>query len=429
MDEQIPVASEAWINAWLDENWSGELTLGEWWQRLATDQLAFPMWPKPWGRAWSKDQLALRDRIFVERGILAPPVGLGTMMGGPVVLEFGTAEQQDRWLPDLINGSELWCQMFSEPDAGSDLAGLSTTAEKDGDEWVVNGQKVWTSLAPMAQRAMLVARTDWDLPKHRGLSYFILDMDTPGIVCRPLRQMNGESHFNEVFLTDVRIPDGDLLGGLNNGWAVAVSTLAHERRNVPSVRTDVPRPSPGPKANNVSLRVSDILSTVVPTARSTEEAGTAVALIELAGLVGRRDETIVRSWLAQQHIYDTLRGLTQTRFREEAKARGGTPGPESSVIKLARTQAMRHAQRLAFELLGSWGTLMSGQLQQHKPLIDFCLTVPSKSIAGGSDEIQRNLIAERALGLPKDPGIDTTSPFRDVPRGNTSHSVNKGFTK
>jgi alkylation response protein AidB-like acyl-CoA dehydrogenase len=406
------------VRAWLEAQWAPGLTLREWWGNLHAARLAFPTWPAPFGRGWDDDQLAERDAAMVELGALAPPVGLGTMMGGPITLEFGTSEQQERFLPLLADGTHMWCQMFSEPGAGSDLAGLTTTAVRDGDEWVVNGQKVWTSGARNADRGMLIARTDWDAPKHRGLTYFLLDMDTPGIEIRPIVQMNGESHFNEVFFTDVRIPDGDRLGGVGDGWAVAVSTLAHERRNVPAVRTDVPRPNAGERGGNLDRPCRGFIEAHAQGQNvGAEEAGSSSALIDLARAVGRSDDPVIRDRLAQLHIYERLRVLTRART-EAAKEAGRAPGPESSIAKLARTRSMTLARDLAMDLLGARGTLLDGSsLAAHRATINFVLTVPSKSIAGGTDEVQRNLIGERSLGLPKEPSDHATLPFRDTLHG------------
>jgi alkylation response protein AidB-like acyl-CoA dehydrogenase len=404
------------VVAWTDDNWDPDLSLGEWWRRLADAHLAFPTWPSPYGRDWTEDQLAQRDAVFVERGALAPPVGLGTMMGGPIVTEFGTPQQLARFLPGLADGTRMWCQLFSEPGAGSDLAGLTTTAVRDGDEWVVNGQKVWTSGATVADRGMLVARTDWDAPKHRGLTYFLLDMTTPGIDVRPIHQMNGESHFNEVFFDNVRIPDADRLGGEGDGWAVTVSTLAHERRNVPAVRTDVPRPGAGERSGNLDRSCRSFLDAHAGGAVAAEEAGSAETLIELARAVGKADDPVTRDRLAQLHIYERLRVLTRQRV-DVAKEMGRAPGPETSVAKLARTRSMTFARDLAMELLGANGMLLDGPLPRHGAITSFVLTVPSKSIAGGTDEVQRNLVGERALGLPKEPGDHARLPFRDVQHG------------
>jgi alkylation response protein AidB-like acyl-CoA dehydrogenase len=404
------------LEPWVDDNWDPELTLRDWWGRLASVRLAFPTWPSPHGLDWTDEQLARRDELLVRRGALAPPVGLGTMMGGPIVAEFGTAEQMSRFLPGLMDGTQMWCQLFSEPGAGSDLAGLTTTAVRDGDEWVVNGQKVWTSGATVADRGMLVARTDWDVPKHRGLTYFLLDMSTQGIEVRPIHQMNGESHFNEVFFDDVRIPDGDRLGGVGDGWAVTVSTLGHERRNVPAVRTDVPRPAAGERSSNLDRTCRSFLEAYAGGQIAAEEAGSSETLIELARHTGRDSDPVIRDRLAQLHIYERLRTLTRERV-DVAKEMGRSPGPESSVAKLARTRSMTFARDLAMELLGPSGMLVDGDLPRHRSIISFVLTVPSKSIAGGTDEVQRNLVGERALGLPKEPGDHARVPFRDVLHG------------
>ncbi|MGI9595427.1 MAG: acyl-CoA dehydrogenase family protein, partial [Acidimicrobiales bacterium] len=218
------------VRSWLAANWDPDLTVREWWSLLADAGWQFPTWPEGLGgRALTAAEGRAVSAEVVEAGALGPPFSLGQVMGGPVVIQQGSDEQRARLVPELAKGAEAWCQFFSEPEAGSDLAGLRTNAEKDGDEWVINGQKVWTSGALAAHRGMLVARSSWDVPKHRGLSYFIIDVDQPGIEIRPLRQMNGQAHFNEVFFTDARVSDDNLIGGEGNGWASAVATLAFER--------------------------------------------------------------------------------------------------------------------------------------------------------------------------------------------------------
>ncbi|MGH8997738.1 MAG: acyl-CoA dehydrogenase family protein, partial [Acidimicrobiales bacterium] len=208
----------------VEENWDLDLTVGGWWERLARSGLGFPTWPTEWfGRGLDNEALGVVDSVFREQRVLGAPGGLGQTMGGPVLMRHGDRAQQERYLFALASGQESWCQFFSEPGSGSDLASAQTRAVRDGDEWVVNGQKVWTSGAMTADRGMLVARVDMDAPKHRGLGYFVIPVEQPGIEVRPLKQMTGESHFNEVFFTDARVADADLVGRAGDGWAAAVT--------------------------------------------------------------------------------------------------------------------------------------------------------------------------------------------------------------
>jgi alkylation response protein AidB-like acyl-CoA dehydrogenase len=225
------VASE--VRAWLASNWDPDLTLAEWWERLADSGWAVPTWPEEWlGRGLTRDLAAVVAKEIRDAGAIGPPAGLGLMLAGPTIVAHGSEEQKRRYLRPIVTGQEAWCQLFSEPGAGSDLASLQCRAVKDGDEWVVNGQKVWTSGAHVADLGMLLARTDVDVPKHRGISYFAIEMDQPGVDVRPLREMTGRALFNEVFLTDARVHDDALIGGLNNGWMGAMTTLANERASL-----------------------------------------------------------------------------------------------------------------------------------------------------------------------------------------------------
>jgi len=255
------VAHEA--RAWLEENWSDDLTLREWWNRLAGDGWAFPSWPPGHGgRGLAGDDARDVSQAIAAAGAVGPPGGLGQMMGGPVIIEHGTDEQRARWLFPLASGLESWCQLFSEPGAGSDLASLQTRAVRDGDVWIVNGQKVWTSGARTADRGMLVARTDPDAPKHKGITYFIIDMEQPGIEVRPLRQMDGGSTFNEVFFSDAVVPHADLVGSPSNGWVVAVSTLAYERQGLGGggVPRMLPVGAPGERNGSLDRKLSELIA-------------------------------------------------------------------------------------------------------------------------------------------------------------------------
>jgi len=218
------------VTAWLEENWDPDLTVEEWWDRLGRSGWAVPTWPVEWyGKGLSRSEGVRVMQTISAFGALGAPGGLGTLLAGPTIAVHGTEDQKERYLLDIATGKKAWCQLFSEPGAGSDLAGLNTRAELDGDEWVVNGQKVWTSGGHWSDLGILLARTDPDVPKHQGITYFALDMHQPGVEIRPLRELTGRAMFNEVFLTDVRVPDDAAIGGINNGWAVANTTLMFER--------------------------------------------------------------------------------------------------------------------------------------------------------------------------------------------------------
>src|SRR4051795_7063403 len=218
------------LHEWLEKNWDADMTVGEWWELLGDSGWAAPTWPVEWyGKGLSREESVRVQRAIGDFGALGAPGGLGLLLAGPTIVDHGTDEQKERYLRDIVTGQKAWCQLFSEPQAGSDLAGLQTRGVQDGEEWIVNGQKVWTSGGHVADLGMLIARTDADVPKHQGITYFALDMHQPGVEVRPLREMTGRALFNEVFLTDARVPEDAMIGGKNNGWAVANTTLSHER--------------------------------------------------------------------------------------------------------------------------------------------------------------------------------------------------------
>src|SRR6202140_3338089 len=223
------------LKTWLHDNWDPDLTVREWWQRLGESGWAAPTWPVEWyGKGLSRPEGLQVQRIIREFGALGPPGGLGLLPAGPTIIVQGTEEQKRRYLPGIVTGAEGWCQLFREPQAGSDLAGLQTRALKDGDEWIVNGQKVWTSGGQYADLGMLLARTDPEVPKHQGISYFAFEMLQDGVDVRPLKEMTGHALFNEVFITHCRVADSALIGGVNNGWAAANTTLMNERAGLGS---------------------------------------------------------------------------------------------------------------------------------------------------------------------------------------------------
>ena len=317
---------------------------------------------------------------------MANPIGHG--MGAPTVLTHGSAKQHDRYLRPLFTGEEVWCQLFSEPGAGSDVASLSTRAERDGDEWVVNGQKVWTSLAHHARWGMLLARTDPNQPKHKGLTYFVVDMQAPGVEVRPLRQATGDAEFNEVYFTNVRIPDEERLGEVGEGWRVSLTTLMNERV---SLGGNAPPRGTGVIAGAVKLW--------------NERGGTAV----------QRDR------LAQLWIEAEVLRLTNLRAAGVRKA--GTPGPEGSVGKLISAELNKKVAEFCVDLMGMDGVLY-GSYEMRRSFNSFdnsstqrwFLRSRANSIEGGTSEIMRNILGERVLGLPGDVRVDKDRPWTEVPR-------------
>jgi alkylation response protein AidB-like acyl-CoA dehydrogenase len=320
----------------------------------------------------------------VEAGFATPDghetFAVTTHLVAPTIRLFGTAEQQARFVRRFLRADELCCQLFSEPGAGSDLAGLATSAKRDGDDWVISGQKVWSSGAQFAGWGELIARTDPGVPKHAGMTAFLIPLDAPGVEIRPIRQMSGGSSFNEVFLTDVRVPDDLRLGAVGQGWKVALTTLGFER---------------GGSGNR-------------------GVGGSWERLLSLAGWLGRTGDPVVRQQLASVYIHQQVRRMNAARVAA-ATAAGQPPGPEGSIGKLLWVAGMTEIGQVAASLLGprliadtgEWGTFAWN---------DHVLGAPGYRIAGGSDEIQRNIIAERVLGLPGDVRVDRDLPWREIPR-------------
>jgi alkylation response protein AidB-like acyl-CoA dehydrogenase len=315
------------------------------------------------------------------------PIGYG--MGAPTVEAHGSEAQKQRYLRPLFTGEEVWCQLFSEPGAGSDVASLSTRAVRDGDEWVVNGQKVWTTLAHLARFGMLVARTDPEQEKHKGLTYFVVDMHAPGVDVRPLRQMTGEAEFNEVYFTDVRIPDGERLGGVGEGWRVSITTLMNERVSI---------------GGNVTPRNGGPIG-------------------EALRLWGQRSDKnpVLRDRLMQLWVEAEAARLTNIRASQNRQK--GTPGPEGSTGKLVSAELNKKIYNLCLDLLGSEGMLYGSYdmirpdvAGQAKTIQQAFLRARANSIEGGTSEIMRNILGERVLGLPGDVRVDKDRPWSEVPR-------------
>jgi alkylation response protein AidB-like acyl-CoA dehydrogenase len=402
--------------AWLRQHWDPDLSVRDWWALLAESGWGFPTWPKEWfGRGMRSEQAAAVREAFLEVGAIGPPGSLGQRLGGPTLLTHATHDQLQQFLPELAFGREYWCQFFSEPGAGSDLAGLQTRAVRDGDEWIVNGQKVWTSGAQYADRGMLLARTDPDVPKHAGLTYFIIDIDQPGIEVRPLHQMNDAHGFNEVFFTDARVSNDRVIGKLGAGWSVALTTLMYERAG-----GGIPSAHPGKRLQMLDARAGDVAS---GRTRAEREgiglASIAPAVIEVARGLERTEDPVTRQRLAELHALDEVNRLSGLRS-SSARRTGEGPGPVGSVTKIARSNLSRLAREVGMEVLGANGMLVGSETPGGGRLQHVALSSPSSSIAGGTDEIQHNIIGERVLGLPKEPRQDTTVPFRELKTGTQS---------
>ncbi|MGV9504181.1 acyl-CoA dehydrogenase family protein [Streptomyces tendae] len=318
-------------------------------------------------------------------------IGIGLGMAAPTILQYGTEEQRRRLLRPLWTGEEVWCQLFSEPGAGSDLAALGTRAVRDGEDWVVNGQKVWTSSAHLARWAILIARTDPDVPKHRGITYFVCDMTDPGVEVRPLRQITGEAEFNEVFLTDVRIPDSRRLGEIGDGWRVAQTTLNNERVAIGG--TPIPREG-------------GMIGKAAATWRERPELRTHDLHQRLLGL-----------WVEAE-----VARLTGVRLRQQLAA--GQPGPEGAGMKLNFARLNQETSGLEVELLGEEGLLYDDWTMRRPELVDFTgrdagyryLRSKGNSIEGGTSEVLLNIVAERVLGLPAEPRTDKDVAWKDLAR-------------
>jgi alkylation response protein AidB-like acyl-CoA dehydrogenase len=415
-DSNAPIRAE--LAAWLADNWDPDLTVGEWWERLADAGWATPTWPEEWmGRGLARDAGVVVAGELKKAGALGPPAGLGLLLAGPTIVAHGTDEQKQRYLPAIAKGQEAWCQLFSEPGAGSDLASLQCKAVKDGEEWIVNGQKVWTSGGQYADQGMLIARTDPDVPKHAGISYFAIDMHQPGIDVRPLKEMTGRALFNEVFLDDARVPDAALIGGLNKGWGAAMTTLANERAGLGGGGTGAASAAvPGTVMGHLEMRAGDFV-------KAGSSAGMAMGgrsldfLQHLAGELGKLDDPSIRQRLMDLYTLDQISKWSVQRAKANKAAKGGRPGAEANIAKLTMSKMMRLSRDIGLDVLGPYGTVMGDVSPGGGMLQEIALFAPAVSIYGGSDEVQKNIIGERVLGLPKEPNDDKVTAFKDLKVG------------
>jgi alkylation response protein AidB-like acyl-CoA dehydrogenase len=405
------------VRAWLEANWDPEASLIDWRTRLADSGWGCPSWPAEWcGRSLASSTADVVAEELARVGAVGLPEGVGMHLAAPTILEHGTDDIKNRFLRPTVTGEITWCQLFSEPGAGSDLAGLTTTAQWAEDEWIVNGQKVWNTSAGHADFGLLLARTDWDVPKHRGITYFAIPMNQPGIEVRPLRQMNGHASFNEVFLTDARVPVTNMIGDVGHGWAVALTTLAHERRLAAMIGAHrIPGDVTGrawEEAKAEHARVS------TPYLWYPQRAGRVDLVIDRARATGRNSDPVVRQEIAR--LIATAWSARWTAQRAGvARALGRPPGPEGSLGKLSSSNIARSASRVHALIAGASGMLSGSDAPLAGIITEVFVSVPAVSIAGGTDEIQRNILGERILGLPREPDPARQAPFRQTPNNLT----------
>ena len=409
-DDQLRVETRRWVA----ENWDVGLTVRQWWQRLTDSGFGYPTWPRDWfGLGLSTAAAAVVLDELGQAGVLGPPEGAGPSMAVPMLLHFGTEEQKQRWIKPLAYGEEYWAQFFSEPGAGSDLASVQTRAVRDGDQWIVNGQKVWNSCTLFANRALVVARTDIDVPKHKGLGFFVVDLEQPGVDVRPIKQMNGRAEFNEAFLTDVKVPDANRIGAPDAGWNVAMTVLGHERANYAGGGgKGLRRFEGGAKFGNLDRTLRDLLAAQRPYANMANalKIGSLDQIVALARAYGRTNDPHIRQRIASLHCLSEA--LRLTALRGQAADRAGRDGTgESSIAYLGGVLTVRRYRDLVADIAGPAAML------DDTDVAETITTAPAHGIQGGSEQIQRNVIGERLLGLPREPQVDRDMPFRDIKVG------------
>lgn len=384
-DDQI----RAEVRAWLAENWDPALDRGEWSRRVFDAGWSAPSWEPQWGgRGLTDGQSRIVAQEFVAVGARGSGMDRSDLLAC-TLHDLGSEEQKRRLIPPSVRGETRWCLLYSEPGAGSDLAGLRTRADRDGGDWVVNGQKVWTSFAKTADYGLLVARTDWDVPKHKGISFFIFPMRQPGVEVRPIHQITGESEFNEVFITDARVPHANLVGEPGGGWSVLQSALAYERR---------------------------LMGDLARTSRSSRDLKPdADSLIGMARSAGRLTDSFIRQEIARVEAYAAVnrwntRRAKATRDRVEAATL-------MALGKIAMSRILHETAAVQTEIVGP-ESMLAGPDNPVGDAVTFrTLNAYFTSIGGGTDQIQRNIVGERVLGLPKEPEPFKDAPFRDLPTG------------
>jgi alkylation response protein AidB-like acyl-CoA dehydrogenase len=407
------------VNAFVDEVWDLDMTVADWWERLVNAGLCQPAWPvAAGGGGRTNGEARTILGALAKRGVVGPPLGhVAATLAAPTLLQHGTPEQIASLVRDIARGRTSWCQLFSEPGSGSDLASVGARAERDGDEWVITGQKVWNSAADQADLGMLLVRTDPDQPKHRGMSYFVVDMDQPGVEARPLTMMNGTSGFCEVFLTEARVRADAMVGDLNDGWRVAQTTLLHERNMTAGGGIAGFHPArSGVAHGDLERTVGEIVERSKRSAarrRSPIRAGAvpATVMIDLAREHGKTVEAVTRQDLASYYTQVKVNGWTMRRI---AAAGGRLTGADGSIAKLTTSRICQVSRDLSYRIVGAPLMLSGPDSPMGGDLQSVNLASPGTRIGGGTDEIQLSLLGERGLGLPREPGDDRDVPYRDL---------------
>ncbi|HEV7525112.1 MAG TPA: acyl-CoA dehydrogenase family protein [Acidimicrobiia bacterium] len=407
-----PEDVRAEVKAWLEENWNPDLTVAQWWDILARSGYAAPTFPEDaWGKGWPRDLANVVNEAIAEHGAIGPPAGLGYLLTAPTLVAHGTESQKQVDLLRILNGQDAWCQLFSEPGAGSDLASLGTKAVLDGDEWIITGQKVWTSTAQLCNLGMLIARTAPELPKHKGITYFKFDMRQPGVEIRPLREMTGRALFNEVFIDNARVHNDDVIGGLNNGWAATNTTLMAERAGLGTGGSGAAGNAfPGPIAAQLDDRAGDHVGQVRTGGTGGGGVAAAQRLMTLAKELGKNTDPNIRQKLAKLYTMQQLGKFSSLRSKTPSQRTGGEP----NIAKLMMSDLLRLQREVGHEIIGPHGMIMGTDTPGGGIVQEVTLFSPGPSIYGGTDQVQRNILGERVLGLPKEPGPAKDTAYKDL---------------
>jgi alkylation response protein AidB-like acyl-CoA dehydrogenase len=404
---------EADVLEWFADAWNPDLPLLEWRELLVDSGWAVPSWSPTWfGRglpAWA-DRVA--HQAIRSAGGVAAPLGAGFGLAAPTMYDHASDALMQTYLRQTLTGALTWCQLFSEPGAGSDLAGLQATAIRDGDVWIVSGQKVWNTSADHADMGILVARTDWDVPKHAGLTYFLIEMYQPGIEVRPIRQMNQHASFNEVFLSDARIPHANIVGEIGGGWKVARGTLAHERSFATSRSVTFAPGAAGRVVDEARAEAAEYNRTYV---WYPQRQGRLDLVEGRANRAAKADDVVLRQEMMNLVSFHRSADWTSRRARA-ARELGRPPGSEGSIGKLALSEVARQCNHVHSRIAGAQGMLTDGDDPLDAVIAEVLVSTPAQSIAGGTDEIQHNILGENVLGLPREPAPDRGIPFREVGR-------------
>ena len=418
MSEATEADVRAEVSAWLKANWSPDYGLVEWRLKLVESGWGAPHYPKELhGRGLPVKFNEIVDDEFKKIGAVSVcRAGIRTLAAATII-DHGSDLHKEKFLKRILTGEDTWCQLFSEPGSGSDMAAATTRADFKGNKWIINGQKVWTTSAHKADWALLLARTDWDQPKHKGLSYFLLNMRQPGVNAQPLKQMNGHASFNQVFITDAEIEPELQMGKNGEGWKIATTTLMHERRGAGALRTwAVPSDR---KGRIYQEENAEIATTMEPYKWYPQRAGRVDLLLARAKATGKINDPVVRQELAKVLVLSKSAEWTAMRARA-AQQLGRPQGPEGSLGKLLGSHVARAAARVHTMLDGANAMLTGSDGTLDGVIAEVLVSVPATSIAGGTDEIQRNIISERILQMPKEADPFANKPFRDVPRNTVS---------